>query len=248
MNKDIYPYILALTNLYGMVHKEKVTEIYNLQNTGRISIDDVEEIQKNLPEEIEAEWIEVHKGYFVKTTVLEYDEFQYFREIKGNKPYYIPEKEELMRYTDDFYFEKNRSYYDVLSHLKKYFKGNEIEAENMADEIQSLCQFDFKMQHIVDRLEEMNVVFKSQNDLEKMISKISELANNTRIWENNGYTPNEMAEIFGRKKNTAISVLSTSYQGSVEKVKMPVKVGRNDPCPCGSGKKYKNCCLIRNGH
>ena len=21
-----------------------------------------------------------------------------------------------------------------------------------------------------------------------------------------------------------------------------VKVGRNDPCPCGSGKKYKKCC------
>jgi hypothetical protein len=21
------------------------------------------------------------------------------------------------------------------------------------------------------------------------------------------------------------------------------KLGRNDPCPCGSGKKYKNCCL-----
>ncbi len=21
------------------------------------------------------------------------------------------------------------------------------------------------------------------------------------------------------------------------------KVGRNDPCPCGSGKKYKQCCL-----
>ena len=20
-------------------------------------------------------------------------------------------------------------------------------------------------------------------------------------------------------------------------------IGRNDPCPCGSGKKYKNCCL-----
>ena len=24
--------------------------------------------------------------------------------------------------------------------------------------------------------------------------------------------------------------------------KKPQKVGRNDPCPCGSGKKYKNCC------
>ncbi len=25
------------------------------------------------------------------------------------------------------------------------------------------------------------------------------------------------------------------------------KVGRNDPCPCGSGKKYKACCLARLG-
>lgn len=25
-------------------------------------------------------------------------------------------------------------------------------------------------------------------------------------------------------------------------IPLPVKVGRNDPCPCGSGKKYKNCC------
>ena len=35
--------------------------------------------------------------------------------------------------------------------------------------------------------------------------------------------------------------------GSEEKVKTPVrrtqkKVGRNSPCPCGSGKKYKRCC------
>ena len=21
------------------------------------------------------------------------------------------------------------------------------------------------------------------------------------------------------------------------------KIGRNDPCPCGSGQKYKNCCI-----
>lgn len=29
--------------------------------------------------------------------------------------------------------------------------------------------------------------------------------------------------------------------GKVETVKVGPKVGRNDPCPCGSGKKYKNC-------
>lgn len=27
------------------------------------------------------------------------------------------------------------------------------------------------------------------------------------------------------------------------KVREYKKVGRNDPCPCGSGDKYKNCCM-----
>ena len=31
-------------------------------------------------------------------------------------------------------------------------------------------------------------------------------------------------------------------EGKREPVKKGVEVGRNDPCPCGSGKKYKKCC------
>ena len=49
-----------------------------------------------------------------------------------------------------------------------------------------------------------------------------------------------------RRKQT-VKVTSTSGSASdVEAKKAPVKkgakVGRNDPCPCGSGKKYKHCC------
>ncbi len=36
------------------------------------------------------------------------------------------------------------------------------------------------------------------------------------------------------------------YLATVEGSGEPMKthtVGRNDPCPCGSGKKYKKCCL-----
>ena len=31
----------------------------------------------------------------------------------------------------------------------------------------------------------------------------------------------------------------THHNVTIRKVN---KIGRNDPCPCGSGKKYKNCC------
>ena len=40
--------------------------------------------------------------------------------------------------------------------------------------------------------------------------------------------------------------IMASASGEIAKKKITVvkgsKVGRNDPCPCGSGKKYKNCC------
>ncbi|MED5453376.1 MAG: SEC-C metal-binding domain-containing protein, partial [Verrucomicrobiota bacterium] len=35
---------------------------------------------------------------------------------------------------------------------------------------------------------------------------------------------------------------ATDTMVKAEPVRASVKVGRNDPCPCGSGKKYKKCC------
>ena len=46
---------------------------------------------------------------------------------------------------------------------------------------------------------------------------------------NNIFTPERKRELYKEQKNS----------GTVRKEK---KVGRNDPCPCGSGKKYKKCC------
>ena len=41
-----------------------------------------------------------------------------------------------------------------------------------------------------------------------------------------------------KKQITNDSDTSTAKQPKINKN----KVGRNDPCPCGSGKKYKQCC------
>lgn len=49
----------------------------------------------------------------------------------------------------------------------------------------------------------------------------------------------------GRYKEERTDLLSQAGRTSEPKVTTPVRVekrvGRNDPCPCGSGKKYKNC-------
>ena len=52
-----------------------------------------------------------------------------------------------------------------------------------------------------------------------------------------------MAEQLERKQTRQITTGGTAGDGTVKK--QPVrakKIGRNEPCPCGSGKKYKNCC------
>ena len=53
----------------------------------------------------------------------------------------------------------------------------------------------------------------------------------------------EIRQNIERKENTK-KITTNDSEDKVEKKKpkRTKKVGRNDPCPCGSGKKYKNCC------
>jgi preprotein translocase subunit SecA len=52
--------------------------------------------------------------------------------------------------------------------------------------------------------------------------------------------PNE-TEI-GKEQSDAID--RSGREAKIETIRnRDVKVGRNDPCPCGSGKKYKACCM-----
>lgn len=51
----------------------------------------------------------------------------------------------------------------------------------------------------------------------------------------------------GRDLGLSLATAADAYErarsGAVESLTRPsAKIGRNDPCPCGSGKKYKRCC------
>jgi len=56
----------------------------------------------------------------------------------------------------------------------------------------------------------------------------------------------ESSQFFGNVEQQALRAKSNTNTGStgasIQIVRSTPKVGRNDPCPCGSGKKYKNCC------
>ena len=52
----------------------------------------------------------------------------------------------------------------------------------------------------------------------------------------------EIRQNIERKEVSNKKITNESEEGTKRKPKRVNKVGRNDPCPCGSGKKYKQCC------
>jgi preprotein translocase subunit SecA len=56
-------------------------------------------------------------------------------------------------------------------------------------------------------------------------------------------TIDELEKEFHRKKQRELDAASRSGGDASEPAQRRTgdKVGRNDPCPCGSGKKYKKC-------
>ena len=55
----------------------------------------------------------------------------------------------------------------------------------------------------------------------------------------------DMEEAFQRRKRRELEQARMAGAGEMQAVQQVVrgeKIGRNDPCPCGSGKKYKKCC------
>jgi len=71
--------------------------------------------------------------------------------------------------------------------------------------------------------------------------------------DGNGRRPHQVAtsmdeieEAFQRRKRRELEQARMAGSGDQQQVQQVVrgaaKIGRNDPCPCGSGKKYKKCC------
>ncbi|MBX3191540.1 MAG: SEC-C domain-containing protein [Labilithrix sp.] len=42
-----------------------------------------------------------------------------------------------------------------------------------------------------------------------------------------------------------VAEMHAYWQSKRQVVNTTPKIGRNDPCPCGSGKKHKKCCLAK---
>ncbi|HCS10586.1 MAG TPA: zinc chelation protein SecC [Clostridiales bacterium] len=115
--------------------------------------------------------------------------------------------------------------------------------DEISTQLTNLINLDSKPIFIIEYLQTW-LEIPSFEYLQILTAKITELSNNTRQWVLKGYTPNEL---FQEEKKHLKPLPSKPFDGNTAKAKIikmtkSNKIGRNEPCPCGSGKKYKKCC------
>lgn len=243
-------YIISLTNLYGLIHKDKVAEIYNLHHEEKVDASVVDGVLKSPPPELGENSVRTNDDYFVHRRIMDQDIFEHQQGMRFNIPFYIPEQDELLKYRDDSYFEVNEQYRKLLDYMMENSSAaDEDAARALCADIREICRSDFSPKRIFELFKARDVDFKEGVEVNELLDLVIDLANHTRIWENNGHTPNEVLLKYEKPhlKPLSADVRADAMDHKPHLIGVPGgksrKPGRNDPCPCGSGKKYKKCCL-----
>ncbi|MDF2700485.1 MAG: hypothetical protein K0Q49_2043 [Haloplasmataceae bacterium] len=130
---------------------------------------------------------------------------------------------------DNPYFKKFMEFVCIRFNLPVK-KAHQLAAELM-NKIKTNSGQNELLQMIID-----TIVIKDMSEVNEILPHLQQLYNNTKQWSLKGYSPFELKKFLTIKSETLTNAKLIKFD----------KNGRNDPCPCGSGKKYKHCCLNKN--
>lgn len=147
-------------------------------------------------------------------------------------------KGDLQRLWDDYFQKEKEIYAQLLTNPDEEVKGTVRElAEKYDVDIMTMTGF---LDGINDSLKEANPIEEMEEDTQVSLVFEKELLYKNMVaagadWL---YELPEWEPIFDEDKRKALY----REQKSSTTIVKPDKVYPNDPCPCGSGKKYKKCC------
>ena len=158
-----------------------------------------------------------------------------WREIAYNES---ADKNELQALWQDYFQEEKEIYAELLKNPEDVVKGTVKElADKYEVSVMTMTGFldgindSLKEQNPIEEMEEDTVVnlgFEKELLYKNMVAAGADWLYNLEEWE----------PIFDEEKRKELY----KEQKSSTTVVKEEKIYPNDPCPCGSGKKYKKCC------
>ncbi len=207
----IIQYTIALANLYGIFDKALLLDIYNRQNKANMTQDELAAHFKQEAFILKKADIVLRGSEIIKAEIIDKKYYDVLKRYKAGKDYYIPERDILLKYQADNFIEPSAQYEALKAFLKNRLPDalpNKI--DETAQQIAVLCRDGWDVQKIFDCLMQAGIYYNENFDMDITLKTITDMYNASRIWDNNGFKPNELSpkDFF----NSNISRLS--YEGS----------------------------------
>ncbi|MBK5247473.1 MAG: hypothetical protein JJE49_09445, partial [Peptostreptococcaceae bacterium] len=186
VRKPLDSFAMAAVNLYGIISRDDFVDIFNKQNVDRTDNEEIYILL--LPLVLKDGWYGFYKEYIVHYSFFEnFDQADYLLKYQADKPRYIPEKNDFLKYTNEDYLD-NDHWWKVNRFMRDVFGYCKDTSEGYA-EIRSYITYGDGIKELGTILDRYNLIFSDEKQFQEFINLIMLAKNNTRIWENNGYTP-----------------------------------------------------------
>ncbi len=231
----MYKCLSACKDLYGVMTWEILKKLFALRYPGA-EMDEIRDLYGATPSSMQ--WFTARGGRLVLNGFEKDGYYEYLeRQIQRDVPYYIPSKEEV----EELYDQGSLISLESHSRLRDFIAETYHCGENIAvlkvHQMYDAVNDRVRMNDAADAFAGGNeggidFAFQSDEIQMKFIELYIEMSRECRIRDNRGHDYYEMVAMMADRNR----------RDSGRQQMKRVKVGRNDPCPCGSGKKYKNCC------
>lgn len=256
-------------NFYGVFDKNVLLEMYNARKGYHISYEELERMCNEFPKDFTECCLEEERRFIVAEYLTYNSEYKKLLDIQEGKDFYIPTAEEVLDYYRNLYLSKEPAYQKLREFFQKEIGLSHRDAEDETAEIWEKIQCDMDFQDMFQYLLDLYGEELTERRLDKFVNLLQDANNHTRMQIHRGHTPKEIMQCEMQKgyfvqaptivpgstaaanmlKNASAELgamgVKIDWDGNVAVVtdgNVSKKVYPNDPCPCGSGKKYKKCC------
>ncbi len=273
----LYDCLRAFDAIHLVAPVRVLYRMYKSQKPSGSSYNDFKELLDEIPDSINP-CCEINER-IVSKAALENDMYKLIEEHKRDVNYYIPTKQEIMIYAKYGYPSNNKAYNKLWRFMRDELDLEDAECDALCRTASNVFSSGGMPSDFIDFLQELDIIFKSEDQVNEFVMILARVNNSTRMYELRGHTPEEMIKMEPSRRpaggstivpmsNEAAGLLEASKQQiegmgfaidtdsnaaripavefsggtSGKTVSVVKKIYPNDPCPCGSGEKYKNCC------
>lgn len=222
--------------LYGVAPEEEIVKLVNSRPGFDAGAEEIAILYNVFPPEKKNMVYDAEKKVYISELYQQEEERAWLDFAQKDKPFYTPNHRQIVALYKNMYLQDTAAYQKLIAFLNdKVPKNAEIVRDVVTQVWQDLSSDLKDYQEVIKWIIAYPQLQLSDKDVFEVAEIMKDVSNSTRMIANRGYTPDEM-----NRKNEQGPVAPVVQEARQEKNMR--KVYPNDPCPCGSGKKYKKCC------